>query len=860
MRARLPPVLLIALVTLALWAFFNRPVGEPLWPDTVRGYAFSPMRAGQSPAPGHYPSMAQIDADLALLAPGTAALRTYTVTGPMRDVPALAARHGLRVTLGAWLGGEAGADITELDAALALAEGNGNVDRLLVGNETLLRGDLTGTELIAYLDYARSRSRLPVATAEPWHVWLAHPELARHVDFIAVHVLPYWEGVALESALDHLGTRMAELERRFPGKPIVLAEVGWPSAGRPRGEARPGVAYQAVFLRRFLAQAERMGWDYFLMEAFDQPWKRATEGAVGAYWGVYDVEREPKFAFSGPVVRIAGWPSLALVSVLLATLAFGLLTVDGHALGRRGRLFLALVALVVTTPLVYVAHDFATRYLNITDVLVGMVLALGGMAVLLVLFTEAHEWAEAHWSVGRRRAPARDSSVVGCTPSVCIHVPVHDESPELVSETLRALAALDYERFEVLVVDNNTASATRWRPIQRLCAELGPRFGFIHVDGLAGYKAGALNLALRHTAPDAEIIAVVDSDYRVEPGWLRELVPQFADPDIVVVQAPQDYHDGARSLFKSMCEAEYRGFFHIGMVTRNDRNAIIQHGTMTLVRREALAKAGGWAEWTVTEDAELGLRLMEHGGKTLYVARSYGRGLVPDNFLDYKRQRDRWAFGAMQILRGHRSALFGWRDRRLSAGQRYHFVAGWLPWLSDGLNLLFSVAAILWCVLMVAWPQRFDPPLLAFSALPLSLFAFRISKLGFLYRARVRATVGQTFGAAIAGLALTHAVGRAVLAGLLGRQRPFVRTPKLGVSRGLCESLLAAREETALALALIGAAIAVDLTQPLAGVDVHLWQAVLLTQAVPYLAAIVLSLVSVLPPRRPLAAAEAANA
>ena len=378
----------------------------------------------------------------------------------------------------------------------------------------------------------------------------------------------------------------------------------------------------------------------------------------------------------------------------------------------------------------------------------------------------------------------------------------------------------------------------------------------MHVQGLAGYKAGALNLALRHTPPGTEIVAVIDSDYRVEPGWLREMVPHFQDAGLVVVQAPQAYHDGGASVFKSMCEAEYRGFFHIGMVTRNDRNAIIQHGTMTLVRREALVRAGGWGEWTVTEDAELGLRLLEHGGEMLYVPRSYGRGLVPDTFLDYKRQRHRWAFGAMQILRGHAGALFGWRERRLSAGQRYHFVAGWLPWLADGLNLLFSVAAIGWCVLMVAWPQRFDPPLPAFSVLPLSMFAFRICKLVFLYRARVRATVGQTFGAAIAGLALTHVVGRAVLAGLLGRQHAFERTPKLGAPHGLRAALLAAREESALALALIGAAFAVGATQPLAGVDVHLWRAVLLTQSVPYVAALVLSLINVLPLRRRVAALE----
>ena len=106
-----------------------------------------------------------------------------------------------------------------------------------------------------------------------------------------------------------------------------------------------------------------------------------------------------------------------------------------------------------------------------------------------------------------------------------------------------------------------------------------------------------------------------------------------------------------------MCYEEYRGFFHIGMVERNERNAIIQHGTMTLVRRDALEEVGGWAEWCITEDAELGLRLFEAGYEAAYIPRSYGRGLMPDTFIAYKSQRYRWAYGAMQILKHHAGAL-----------------------------------------------------------------------------------------------------------------------------------------------------------------------------------------------------------
>ena len=137
---------------------------------------------------------------------------------------------------------------------------------------------------------------------------------------------------------------------------------------------------------------------------------------------------------------------------------------------------------------------------------------------------------------------------------------------------------------------------------------------------LAGFKAGALNFALRQTAPDAEVVAVIDSDYKVEPHWLKELVPAFDNPQTAIVQAPQDYRDADDNLFKAMCHAEYRGFFQIGMVTRNERNAIIQHGTMTLVRRSVLESVAGWAEWCITEDADLGLKIFEAGYEATYVA------------------------------------------------------------------------------------------------------------------------------------------------------------------------------------------------------------------------------------------------
>ena len=158
----------------------------------------------------------------------------------------------------------------------------------------------------------------------------------------------------------------------------------------------------------------------------------------------------------------------------------------------------------------------------------------------------------------------------------------------MLKQTLDALARLDYPNFECVVVINNTPDPALWMPIEEHCQALGDRFKFVRADNLAGFKAGALRLAMTHTAADAEIIGIIDADYVVHPDWLKDLVPHFRDPKVGLVQAPQDHRDGERSVMHHAMNGEYAGFFDIGMVQRNERNAIIVHGTMCLIRRAAL--------------------------------------------------------------------------------------------------------------------------------------------------------------------------------------------------------------------------------------------------------------------------------
>jgi len=845
------PSLLIAAafatLTFAVWAYLNRPTREPPWPPLIQGFAFSPFRANEDPTTFKMPTDAEIEADLALLEGKVKAVRTYGVGATLADVPELAERHGLNVALGPWLDTHRDKNEEQLKTAIELASIHQNVVRVIVGNEVLLRGDLPSEELEKYLDRARAAISQPVGTAETWNTWLTHPELAQHVDFIGVHLLPYWEGVAVEKAVDYSLAQFKRLQKTFPHKPIVVAEIGWPSRGRTHESAVASVANEALFLRRFLYRAQKEQVTYYVMEAFDQPWKAFSEGAVGSYWGVYDVERRPKFAFTAPIVRIPEWHILAAVSIGVSLLVLGLLYLNSDTLRNRGRSFLAVVVYAAATLAVWVIYDFTQQYMTVSSVVSGVLLLLGMLGVLLVLLAEAHEWAEAHWVAYRRRLGAPILGNTGTQPKVSIHVPAYNEPPAMLIETLDALARLDYPDYEVLVIDNNTRDEAVWRPVEAHCAALGARFRFFHVAPLAGFKAGALNYALDRTAPDAAIVAVIDSDYVVDARWLRDLTPAFQDERIAIVQAPQDYRDAGENAFKAMCYAEYRGFFQIGMITRNERNAIIQHGTMTMVRRRQL-EACRWAEWCITEDAELGLRIFEAGWDASYVPESYGRGLMPDTFIDFKKQRFRWAYGAMQIIKAHARTLF-LEGGPLSPGQRYHFVAGWLPWIADGCNLLFNLAALGWSGAMVWAPARVDAPLVLYSVLPLSLFTFKLAKLVHLYHVRVGANLRQTIAAAVAGLALTHTIGRASVKGLLTKSEPFFRTPKKRRSSGLRQALAAAREETLMmiGLALSAWAVAYTALPQNAGPDHFAWIVVLLIQSVPYASSLVVSLMSAFP-------------
>lgn len=339
-----------ALVLLGGWWLDAQPV--PIADGTtgrLHCISYAPSAAGTRNPRGV--TREQLHRDLALLAQRTDCVRTYTVADGFDQVPAIARELGLEVLLGAWIGGDVQHNEREVAQVIDTALRHRDTIRaIVVGNEVLLRHELTPEQLAVLIRRVGAATGMPVTYADVWGFWVKHLSLAQAVSFVTVHIIPYWddEPVGIDAVIPYVDALYAEMQRNFPGKDVLIGETGWPSAGRPRGAIEPGRVNQARYLRGFTALAEERGIDYNLIEAFDQPWKRAPEGTVGGYWGLYDSQRREKFPWLGPVAEAP--QGRAVVAIALAGTAIGFFAgwFGGGALRvRRSLAFAGAAALLV---------------------------------------------------------------------------------------------------------------------------------------------------------------------------------------------------------------------------------------------------------------------------------------------------------------------------------------------------------------------------------------------------------------------------------------------------------------------------------------------------------------------------------
>jgi exo-beta-1,3-glucanase (GH17 family) len=274
--------------------------------------SYAPFREHQSPwNSGIIVSPEQIAEDLAELAKISRCIRIYSVENGLDKVPELASKVGLKVVLGVWIGRDRSKNASLIDTAVSLVKGHSDVvTAMIVGSEVLLRGEMTASDLRETIRLVKARVNIPVSYADVWEFWLRYREVGGDVDFVTIHILPYWEDlpVPAEGAAAHVDDIRKQMALTFPGKEILLGETGWPSRGRMRDGALPSRINQARFTSEILDRARREGFRLNLFEAYDEPWKRQFEGTVGGHWGLLDGEsREVKYLPRSAVSNYPFW-------------------------------------------------------------------------------------------------------------------------------------------------------------------------------------------------------------------------------------------------------------------------------------------------------------------------------------------------------------------------------------------------------------------------------------------------------------------------------------------------------------------------------------------------------------------------
>jgi len=261
MRTVAAVIAFVACVHAGLWAVARDSISAPDFGGQLASVSYAPFEGSAHPDSGGQARAEQIRTDLKLLAPLTRAIRTYSSTGGVELVPGIASEFGLRVTIGAWIDKNKDRNERELRSVIDLAKRHSNINGIIVGNETVFRGEQKVSDLIPIIQRVKRSTTVPVTTGEIWHVWIEHPELVSAVDYIAAHILPYWEGFSEKQSVDQAILIYDKLRQAYPGKRIVIAEFGWPSAGYNLKNADPGRIEQAVVLRDFVSRADAYGID-----------------------------------------------------------------------------------------------------------------------------------------------------------------------------------------------------------------------------------------------------------------------------------------------------------------------------------------------------------------------------------------------------------------------------------------------------------------------------------------------------------------------------------------------------------------------------------------------------------------------
>jgi exo-beta-1,3-glucanase (GH17 family)/cellulose synthase/poly-beta-1,6-N-acetylglucosamine synthase-like glycosyltransferase len=762
-----------------------------------------------------------IDADLAIIAKRFRCVRTYTTLHGMDMVPKIAEKYGLTVILGVWVSADLMENMHDLEIALKTANKYPAVTHLLVGNEAIYFDTVSPKYIYLYLKYAHSQTKKPISTGEIASTWNEERKLAELSDFIAIHIFPYWNNIPLDRSIDYLEGDYNFMTSLFPNKEVIVAETWWPSNGVDRGPSQANLLTQATYVRTITKYLEGRKIRYNIIEAFDQPWKIfGSEKHAGGSFGIFDDHGREKFALSGPlslygssfmVRNLMQWveniytnipsryqesvrPYFSGDAVYIATKKLGIDSDIGLATSMIF-LFIALFFGWFGAHLKPYAFFWGSlTFLGLTNIIVmigykawiGHYIYLPQFWVniplmLLPIMGILYQLRDYLKIVGRgkiRNHITYDSltPLRGSEPFVSLHIPSYNEEPEMLIRTIEHVLRLDYTNYELIIIENNTRDESVWRPVEKFVSELNKsHIRFYHFDELEWYKSGALNKALELTNPKADIIGLLDADYCVHPDWLTMTIWFFDDAHIAAVQCPQANNTTHATTFQKIMSYELDLFYKQGMIIRNESNAVIMNGTMCLIRRSIL-EAEKWCNGFICEDSELGLRIQSRGEKIIYIDHTFGEGLPPRNFEEYKKQRFRWAYGAMMIFKTHWKPIFLWS--RLTFMQRFEYLFGWIGWWQMILYP-FYLLILLFGSWFIYDSYSFEAPY-DFALLTLFYIVFLMLSTVAIYRDRMHITLREAWLSVLASASLTVTIFRGVFLAIFWNNFGFKKTNKWG--------------------------------------------------------------------------------
>jgi cellulose synthase/poly-beta-1,6-N-acetylglucosamine synthase-like glycosyltransferase len=509
--------------------------------------------------------------------------------------------------------------------------------------------------------------------------------------------------------------------------------------------------------------------------------RKLPVGGTGQAFAVYALAIGASYALTGSWASAVGAAALALLAAATIRIALPRLTPVGAM-----EMALAPVALVVLSGWSFFFlrdsgfpdWSLTVWRMSILLVLVGFGFAFASRLAMHALFTH-RQWRKPTGPLPALQSPG--------APKVSLHLCCYSEPPDMVIKSLDHLARLEYPNYEVLVCDNNTEDPALWRPLEAHCHRLNERLGherfrFFHVAALSGAKAGALNFCLDHTAPDATLIGVLDSDYASRPDFLSRVVGFFEDARVGYVQTSHDYRGYRLSRYLRMCYWEYLPYYKVDMASINEYGAGFTIGTMCLLRRQALEDCGRWAEWCLTEDSEVSIRIRDLGYKGIFLRSTFGRGLIPEIFEHYRKQRFRWTAGPVQQLCRHwrlflprvlggRSGLDGWS--KLLEFQRA------FECLVRGPALVLGLAGLGLFLTLTATGRlpRIELPQIVWSLMPVVVMTLLLKRWQW-YRLAGCRSWRDMLGGEVARMSLLYVQLAASFAGLSGKPLKWHRTPK----------------------------------------------------------------------------------